>query len=59
MGQEASGVCKHATMQPEGESQENSSEDDGSEDRDIKKFCFVPSAKVTDYDFHFQLYISF
>ena len=54
MGQEASGVCKHATMQPEGERQENSSEDDGSEDRDIKKFCFVPSAKVTDYDFHFQ-----
>ena len=33
----------YASIQPEGESQENSSEEDD-EDIDIKKFCFVPSA---------------
>ena len=37
----------YASIQPEGESQENSSEEDD-EDIDIKKFCFVPSAKVTN-----------
>ena len=37
----------YASVQPEEESQENSSEDDGSEDIDIKRFCFAPSTKVT------------
>ena len=37
----------YASVQPEEESQENSSEDDGSEDIDIKRFCFAPSAKMT------------
>ena len=36
----------YASIRPGGESQENSSEDEGSEDIDIEKFCFSPSAKV-------------
>ena len=36
----------YASIRPEGEGQKNSSEDDGSEDIDIEKFCFSPSAKV-------------